>query len=350
MKNHKSAKLVLEDGSEFEGKSFGCNISNDGEVVFNTGMVGYPESLTDPSYAGQILVCTYPLIGNYGVPKGKDKFESDGIKVRGLIVSEYIDEYSHWQAEKSLGEWLKEEKIPAIFGIDTRALTKKLRTKGVMLGQIVINGKKMEKIEDPNLRNLAAEVCIKKPKINGRGKKTVLLLDCGVKENIIRSLVKRGVKVKQVPWNYDFSQEKYDGILLSNGPGDPMMCTTTILNIKKALTENKPIFGICLGNQIMALASGAKTYKLKFGHRAQNQPCLMEGTQRCYLTTQNHGFAVREKTLGNEWKIWFRNANDNTVEGIRHKKKPFMAVQFHPESTPGPEDTEFLFDEFVKQL
>jgi len=345
MKNYKSAKLVLEDGSEFFGKSFGYNGKTDGEVVFNTGMVGYPESLTDPSYTGQILVCTYPLIGSYGVPSDKNSYESDGIKVRGLIVSEYIDEYSHWQADMSLGEWLKKEKVPAILGIDTRTLTKKLRTHGVMLGGI-----NMHKFQDPNKRNLAAEVCTEKPVIKGRGKKTVLLVDCGVKENIVRCLVKRGVRVKQVPWDYDFSKEKYDGILLSNGPGDPTMCTTTIKNIKRALEDNKPIFGICLGNQIMALASGAKTYKLKFGHRAQNQPCILEGTQRCYLTTQNHGFAVREKSLGKDWKIWFRNANDNTVEGIKHKKKPFMAVQFHPESTPGPEDTEFLFDEFVKQL
>lgn len=345
MKKCKQAKLVLEDGSEFFGKSFGHDGNTDGEVVFNTGMVGYPESLTDPSYAGQILVCTYPLMGNYGVPKNKESFESDGIKIRGLVVSEYIDEYSHWDAVMSLGQWLKKERIPAISGIDTRALTKRLREKGVLLGGIGES-----RFQDPNKRNLAAEVCVDKPIMRGRGRKTVLLVDCGVKESIVTCLTRRGVKVKQVPWDYDFQNEKFDGILISNGPGDPMMCTATIENTRKALARNVPIFGICLGNQIMALASGAKTYKLKFGHRAQNQPCLMEGTQKCYLTTQNHGFAVREKTLGKEWKIWFRNANDNTVEGIRHAKKPFMAVQFHPEANPGPEDTEFLFDEFIRLL
>ncbi len=317
----------------------------DGEVVFATGMVGYPEALTDPSFHGQILVLTYPLVGNYGVPKGP--FESSRPWIRGLIVQEYAEQYSHSDAVQSLGEWLTSYGIPALTGVDTRALTKRLREHGVMLGQLVMEGDKpLRSITDPNVRNLVDEVSVKKPVIVGKGKKTIIAVDCGMKENIMRYLVASGFRIKRVPWDYNYMDEPWDGLFLSNGPGDPTMATTTIEYVRQALRGFKPVFGICLGSQLMALAAGAQTYKLKYGHRSQNQPCHEVGTQRCYLTTQNHGFAVRASTVSKSWKVWFVNANDQTVEGIRHTSKPFFSVQFHPESTPGPEDTAFLFQRF----
>ncbi len=355
------ARLVLEDGTTFEGESFGHEKSTSGEVVFNTGMVGYPESLTDPSYSGQILCLTYPLVGNYGVP-GKilennliKNFESHKIQVQGLVVNQYSQQYSHHSAVKSLGEWLIEEKIPAITGIDVRALTKILREKGTMLGKIIIGEKEPETF-DPNRENLVANVSIHKPIVYGSRGKKVLLIDCGAKNNIIHSMLSRNTQLIRVPWDLDFLSDEflhdfdYDGILISNGPGDPKMCTATISNIKKALEKEIPIFGICLGNQLLALASGADTYKLKYGHRGQNQPTYIVGTNRCFITSQNHGFAVNESTLQKGWEPWMRNANDDTNEGIRHKTKPFFSVQFHPEANPGPKDTEFLFDEFLEAL
>jgi carbamoyl-phosphate synthase small subunit len=340
------AKLILADGTEFVGRSFGAPVSTSGEVVFNTSMVGYPEAFTDPSYHGQVLVMTYPIVGNYGVPAGP--FESDGIKIEALIVQYYSEEYSHADATQSLGDWLTSEGIPAIAGIDTRAVTKKLREHGVMLGQIVVGNDAPQKtIADPNARNLVAEVSIAKPKVYGKGKKTVLAVDCGMKENILRNLVSRGLRVKRVPWDYDFTAEDWDGLFISNGPGDPVMADATIRYTREALKLNKPIFGICLGSQILGLAAGAKTYKLKYGHRSQNQPCVDLESGRSYLTTQNHGFAVRETTLPKDWEVWFRNANDDSVEGIRHRTKPYISVQFHPEHHPGPQDCEYLFDLFA---
>ncbi|RJQ33905.1 carbamoyl-phosphate synthase (glutamine-hydrolyzing) small subunit, partial [Candidatus Parcubacteria bacterium] len=283
-------KLILKDGTKFEGKSFGAKKDIAGEVVFNTGMVGYVETLTDPSYAGQILVCTYPLIGNYGVPE-KRLFESEKIQVAGLVVSEYSENYSHESAKQSLGEWLKKSGVPAITGVDTRALTKKLREHGVMLGQLVHSGTG-KKFVDPNKENLVARVSVKKKKVYGKGRPRIIAIDCGMKENIVRSLVSRGATVIRVPWDYNFTKEKYDGLFISNGPGDPVMCSKTIEHIKKAFEIGKPILGICLGNQLLALAAGTRTYKLKYGHRSQNQPCLESGTKRCYITSQNHGYAV----------------------------------------------------------
>lgn len=354
MDQTKRARLVLEDGSIFDGFSFGDDSSISGEVVFNTGMVGYPEALTDPSYKGQILTFTYPLIGNYGVPNADTEnrllkhFESDRVQVAGLVVSEYSDHYSHWNATQSLSVWLTENRIPAITGIDTRALTKKLREKGTMLGKIIID----DDVEfyDPNKDHLVEQVSIKEKKVYGNGSTRILLIDCGVKYNIIRCFLKRDCTVIRVPWNYDFSHEEYDGLFISNGPGDPKFCAPTINNLKTALNGDKPIFGICLGNQLVALAAGADTYKLKYGHRSQNQPCLMSGTKKCYLTSQNHGFAVDSKTLPEGWKVYFENVNDGTCEGIIHKEKPFFTVQFHPEASSGPVDTEFLFDEFLKKV
>jgi len=351
----KESKLILEDGSVFEGYSFGSKKVVNGEVVFNTGMVGYPESLTDPSYRGQMLVLTYPLIGNYGVP-GNEKednvlknFESDRIQVQGLIISDYSDKYSHWNAKKSLSEWMREYNVPGIYGIDTRELTKKLRKKGTMLGKIVYS-KESVSFEDPNKRNLVSEVSVKKPIVYKKGKKKIILVDCGTKNNIIRAFLKRNFTVIRVPWDYNFLNEKVDGIIISNGPGDPKKCRQTIENVKKALSKNTPILGICLGSQILALAAGANTYKLKYGHRSHNQPCIEAGTKRCYITSQNHGYAVDADTLSEDWREWFFNNNDNTNEGIIHISKPFFGTQFHPEASPGPDDTEFLFDLFIRSI
>ncbi len=351
-KNSK-ARIVLEDGSIYHGFSFGFPRSTAGEVVFSTGMVGYPQSLTDPSYAGQILVFTYPLIGNYGI--GDDSadengilcnFESDRIQVKGLVVSECSFDHNHWNAKRSMDEWLKEKRIPAISGIDTRALTIRIRKHGVMLGKIIVNDEETE-FCDPNKENLVNSVSRKRPLELGDGKHRIIVLDCGIKNNILRCLLSRDVSLSVVPWDYDFSREDYDGLFISNGPGDPTMCGPAIEHIKAAMEMGKPAFGICLGNQLLALAAGAKTYKLKYGHRGQNQPCVT-AKNKCYITSQNHGYAVERKSLPREWEELFYNANDNTNEGIRHKRLPFFSVQFHPEGSCGPRDTNYLFDEFVK--
>ena len=342
-----NAKLILKDGEIFEGQSFGYEQPRSGELVFSTGMVGYPESLTDPSYEGQILISTYPIIGSYGVPD-KKYWESSRIHVSGLIVSQYVDTPSHFQSKMTLGEWLKKEKIPALVISDTRYLTQKLRDQGAQLAKIIFN--KDIDFDDSNKKNSVATVSTLRVSKEGKGIKTVVLIDCGVKKNITRSLLTRGIKMITVPWNFDvFSlKEKFDGVIVSNGPGDPKMVDVTIETVKKVLAKKIPLLGICLGNQILALAAGGDTYKMKFGHRGQNQPCVMVGTKHCYLTTQNHGFAINEIPKG--FSPWFINANDNTNEGIIHKKYPFMSVQFHPEATPGPVDTGWVFDYFLKRI
>ena len=341
-------KLFLQNGTTLEGTRFGADVAVSGEVVFNTGMTGYVEGLTDPSYAGQILVCTYPLIGNYGVPKGP-LFESERIQVAGLVVANYSEIYSHREATKSLGAWLKENNVPAITGIDTRALTKRLREEGVMLGQLT-SSEPLDHFADPNEENLVAKVSIKEKRVYGSGRTKIIAIDCGMKENIVRSLARPKVELVRVPWDYDFSSENYDALFISNGPGDPTMCAPTIAQIKIAMQKSKPILGICLGNQLLALAAGANTYKLKYGHRSQNQPCIDTETNRCYITSQNHGFAVDEKSLPADWTVWFSNANDGSNEGIRHKSQPWRSVQFHPEASPGPTDTAWIFDEFLRSL
>lgn len=352
----KQISLVLENGMEFKGYSFGYESPASGEVVFNTAMVGYPESLTDPSYSGQILTVTYPLVGNYGVPENKyingisEFYESEKIQVSGLIISEYSHQYSHWNARKSLSEWLIENKVPGIYGIDTRELTKLIRENGSMKGKIVFNSPDEIDFIDPALENQVAKVSCKEVIRHGYGSKTVVLVDCGVKHNIIRCLLKRDVNIIQVPWNYDFNELEYDGLFISNGPGDPDHCQVTVNNIKKAMLKNKPIFGICMGNQLLAKAGGASTFKLKYGHRSHNQPVVMEGTNKCFITSQNHGYAVDTSTLGEEWETLFTNMNDGTNEGIRHKTKPFFSAQFHPEASSGPTDTEFLFDMFMDYM
>jgi carbamoyl-phosphate synthase small subunit len=368
---NKKAALVLEDGTIFLGNGFGATKKLYGEVVFSTSMVGYPEALTDPSYKGQILSLTYPLVGNYGVP-GNDLdfgvpiyFESDRIQTSGLIIQELCKSPHHWASTRTLDKWLADENIPGISGIDTRRLTKKLRTHGVMLGILKVFEEGEEpnleellnqakKIPDPNLTDLVKEVSVKEPvHYKVEGKKTVVLIDCGVKNSIIRNLLKRGVNVIRVP--YDFSAKEImsynpDGIFISNGPGDPKKCVKTIESVRQ-LVDKMPLMGICLGAQILTLSLGGETYKLKYGHRSQNQPALDLKTNRCYITTQNHGYAIdTECFCKTPLEPWFVNANDKTIEGVRHKSKPVFAVQWHPEASPGPYDTEFLFDIFKKNM
>lgn len=340
-------RLVLKDGSVFEGISFGANKPIAGEVVFSTGMVGYPESLTDPSFTGQILILTYPIVGNYGVP-AKIFWESESIKASGLIVSNYIDTPSHHQSKMTLAGWLKSENISALEISDTRYLTQKIREKGTILGKIVF--KSDIPFHDPNKENLVANMSSKKITEEGRGEKTIVLIDCGAKENIKRQLLSRGIKVITIPWNSDPFKEKlkFDALVISNGPGDPKMADSTIKTIKKMLALEKPILGICLGHQLLALAAGGDTTKLKFGHRSQNQPCILEGSKRCYITSQNHGFTVSKIPSG--FKPWFTNANDGTNEGIINENYPFMSVQFHPEAAPGPTDTDWIFDYFLESV
>lgn len=365
MNQKQKVYLRLANGKIFTGYSFGKYGNSDGEVVFTTGMTGYPESLTDPSYSGQILVFTFPLIGNYGVPKFtmdtsakqlQDGFESGRIQVRGIIISDYSSDYSHFDAASSLDVWLKENGIPGIYGVDTRELTKVLRTTGVMLGSITTQPPEGDlDIIDPNETNLAGMVGVQEPVVyspkNKNPKKKILLIDCGVKNNIIRNFLKRGAEVIRVPIDHDPSKSEFEfnGIFVSNGPGDPKMCKATIENLKRSFDLDVPIFGICLGSQILGLSAGADTYKLKFGHRSQNQPCIEVGGH-CYITSQNHGYAVDTKTLPESWSEWFINNNDGTNEGVQHNAKPFFAVQFHPESSPGPNDTGWLFDKFLDLL
>ncbi|MBP5456503.1 MAG: carbamoyl-phosphate synthase (glutamine-hydrolyzing) large subunit [Paludibacteraceae bacterium] len=357
MHAYRPLNLVLEDGTVFKGKSFGYEKQVAGEVVFSTAMVGYPESLTDPSYSGQILTVTFPLVGNYGVPTEKlDEngistfFESEKIQVTGLIISDFSFQYSHWNAIESLGTWLKQQEIPGIFGIDTRELTKIVREKGALKGKLVFPDEQDIPFINPDDENQVAKVSCKEVVTYGKGKHKVVLVDCGVKNNIIRCLLKRDVTVTRVPWNYDFNQLEYDGLFISNGPGNPALCGEAVEHIRKAMEGNKPIFGICMGNQLLSIAGGAKTYKLKYGHRSHNQPVSMVGSTRSFITSQNHGFAVDNATLGSDWEPLFVNMNDGTNEGIRHKSKPFFSAQFHPEAASGPTDTEFLFDEFVKLM
>ena len=356
----KKVTLVLQDGTQFVGNSFGYDRTVAGEVVFNTAMTGYPESLTDPSYAGQMLVMTYPLVGNYGVPpftmegSGLPTFmESDRIYAQALIVSDYSETYSHWNSCESLGQWLKREKVPAVTGIDTRRLTKVLREQGVMMGRLLFGDDvAAETEEDYGQVNWVERVsCRDVMHYNEGAGRRVVLVDCGVKANIIRCLVNRGVEVVRVPWNYDYTVMNFDGLFLANGPGDPDKCVDAVNILKKQMVQSrKPICGICMGNQLLAKAGGATVYKLKYGHRSHNQPVREVGTNRCYVTSQNHGYAVDAATLGNDWRELFVNMNDGSNEGIRHQTNPWFSSQFHPEACSGPIDTEFMFDRFVEAL
>ena len=362
-----AAKLMLEDGTVFDGIGFGYPSGIAGEVVFNTGMVGYTETLTDPSYRGQILCLTYPLVGNYGVPSYdiKDEyglpkfFESDRIQVKGLLIHDLSDIASHWSCIKTLDQWLYEEKVPGIYNIDTRELTKKLREHGVMMGAIVVSEnainesvlKKMLASAKYEGSNFMPEVSTKGAQEYGdKSKDCVVVLDTGVKYSIIRNIMRTGYRVVRLPWHATYEQTmSYNpkGVVISNGPGDPKVCSSTIKTASKLINTSTPTLGICLGNQILALAGGANTYKLRFGHRGQNKPCVDMRNNQVYVTSQNHGYGIDPKSLAKTgFKVWFSNADDNTVEGFEHKTKPIIAVQFHPEASPGPYDCMFVFDRF----
>lgn len=358
---NRKVTLRLEDGTEFHGTSFGYEKPVAGEVVFNTAMMGYPESLTDPSYAGQLMTLTFPLVGNYGVPpftfeeNGLPTFmESEKIHVRAIIVSDYSREFSHWNGVETLADWLKREKVPGITGIDTRQLTKVLREHGVMMGKILFDDMPDEVPEaDYAGVNFVDQVsCREVIKYNEGAGKKVVLVDCGVKANILRCLIRRGVEVIRVPWNYDFNELEFDGLFLANGPGDPETCEVTVQNIRRFLANPvvRPCMGICMGNQLLSKAAGAKIYKLKYGHRSHNQPVRKVGTETCFITSQNHGYAVDSSSLPADWEPMFVNMNDGSNEGVRHKKNPWFSAQFHPEACSGPVDTEFMFDDFVKLL
>ena len=356
----KNVTLVLEDGTKFHGKSFGYDAPVAGEVVFNTAMMGYPESLTDPSYAGQLMTLTYPLVGNYGVPpfsieenKLATFMESDKIYASAIIVADYSEQYSHWNAVESLADWLKREHVPGITGIDTRQLTKVLREHGVMMGKIIFDDEpdNIPSAEYEGVNWVDRVSCKEIIRYNEGAGKKVVLVDCGVKNNIIRCLINRGVEVIRVPWNYDYTAMDFDGLFLGNGPGDPDMCEDAVNIIRKQMSQSrKPICGICMGNQLLAKAGGATIYKLKYGHRSHNQPVREVRTNRCYVTSQNHGYAVDARTLGNDWRELFVNMNDGSNEGVCHKENPWFTSQFHPEACSGPIDTEFMFDRFINSL
>ncbi len=356
----RNVTLVLQDGTKFHGKSFGYDAPVAGEVVFNTAMMGYPESLTDPSYAGQLVTLTFPLVGNYGVPpftfgaEGLPTFmESDHIHASAIIVSDYSEQYSHWNANESLAEWLKREQVPGITGIDTRELTKVLREHGVMMGQIIFDDDptNIPQAQYEGVNFVDRVSCKEIIRYNEGAGKRVVLVDCGVKANIIRNLIERGLEVVRVPWNYDYTGMDFDGLFLGNGPGDPDLCQDAVNILRQQMNKSrKPICGICMGNQLMAKAGGANIYKLKYGHRSHNQPVRMVDTDKCYITSQNHGYAVDASTLDKDWSELFVNMNDGSNEGVRHNTNPWFTSQFHPEACSGPVDTLFMFDLFVEKL
>lgn len=368
---NKFGMLILEDGTIFEGMGFGYSTVTFGEAVFNTGMTGYIEALTDPSYSGQILTLTYPLVGNYGVPNPAEKdadgirknLESEMIQVRGLVVHELSITASHWNMAMTLDEWLYNEKIPGISGIDTRELTIKLRTSGVMMAALVVSDtpinvsevkKKLESAKKYNDEEFMNTVSIKEPQTFGTESESIVVIDTGVKNSILRNVRSLGYKVIKVPWNYSLEKIlSYNpkGVIFSNGPGDPIKCAETMKTAKQAIEKNIPTLGICLGAQILGLAGGASTYKLKYGHRGQNKSCIDLDNNQVYVTSQNHGYCIDPDSLKNtDFKLWFTNTDDKTVEGIKHKKNKIIAVQFHPEASPGPFDCMFIFEELKKLI
>ena len=352
------AKLVLADGVVVRGRAFGAAESAAGELVFNTSMVGYPEAMTDPSYCKQILMFTYPMIGNYGLPpRRRDRwglplgYESERCRVAGVVVQEAWSGPGHPECPLTLESWLAEQGVVGIEGVDTRALTQRLRARGTMPAKIVVEGRPEPDLFDPMKEILAREVCAEETRTYGdEGGLPVLLVDCGVKVSMIRALLERGARVTVAPYHADWASLAAGSaaVVLSNGPGDPALLDDLVGKVSALLDADKPVFGICLGNQILALAAGFETYKLPYGHRASNQPAVDVETGRCYITSQNHGYAVSADDVPEGWRVWFTNANDSTVEGVRHLERPFRGVQFHPEANPGPTDTGFLFDEFLE--
>ncbi len=366
----KHGKLIFDDGTVLDGEGFGFSTTVFGEIVFNTGMVGYTEALTDPSYNGQILTLTYPLVGNYGVPDPSIKdddgipkfFESDKMQIRGLVVHELSLTASHWNLSMTLDEWMHNEKVPGISGIDTRELTKKLRTGGVMMAALVVSDSEID-VEQVKKELAAAThydseqfmdiVSTKEEQIFGDGEKSVVVIDTGAKNAILRNVRELGYKAILVPWNTSYEKiMSYNpkGVVLSSGPGDPQKCPNTIDTTKKLIKNNIPTLGICLGAQIIGIAGNTETYKLKYGHRGQNKPCVNLENNQVYVTSQNHGYGITPESLEkSDFNLWFTNADDKTVEGIKHKKQNCIAVQFHPEASPGPFDCKFIFEE-LKQL
>jgi carbamoyl-phosphate synthase small subunit len=365
------AVLLLEDGTLFLGKGFGAEATVVGEIVFNTGMVGYPESMTDPSYAGQVLCFTYPLIGNYGVPSGEEKdvfglpryFESAGIKVSGLVVQEHCQRPSHWASVQSLSGWMDDQGVPGIEGVDTRALVSTIRERGVMMcalanGPGVTSRRELKRLLENAARydsvDFVQRVSVKKPETFGVSDKKVVLIDCGAKESIIRNMLGRGYAVVRMPFDSSYADVMKHGpagVIVSNGPGDPRLCVETVKTTARLVDSDVPVLGICLGEQVLGMSQGAETYKLKYGHRGQNKPVVDLVSGRGYVTSQNHGYAVDPKTLSKtELRPWFINADDKSVEGLVHGSKPCIAVQFHPEAAPGPYDTEFVFDKFTEMI
>ncbi|KAI8905837.1 class I glutamine amidotransferase-like protein [Gorgonomyces haynaldii] len=360
-----SGQLKIKNGPQFKAKSFGAPVSVSGELVFTTSLVGYTESMTDPSYHGQILCFTQPLIGNYGVPsKILDQFglykhfESGKIQVKGIVVNDYATKYSHWNAVQSLAEWCQSENIPAFSHVDTRAIVSFLRDKGTTLAQMTVEDQQDVPVPDYQLTNMVARVSPKEIQVYNAGAPIkIALLNFGAKENIIRCLAKQGCEVTSFPWNTDLVpyMDSFDGVFLSNGPGDPANVTEAVQNVRRVLESemNKkiptPIFGICMGHQLLGLAAGFSSYKLPFGNRGHNQPCLDLIKGGCVMTSQNHGYCLDDSKLPEGWIPFFRNANDKSNEGICHATKPFASVQFHPEAMGGPEDTQYLFEDFVRQ-
>jgi len=362
----KHGKLIFDDGTVLDGKGFGYSTTVFGEIVFNTGMVGYTEALTDPSYNGQILTLTYPLVGNYGVPDPEIKdmdgipkfFESDRIQIRGLVVHELSLTASHWNLSMTLDDWMYNEKVPGISGIDTREITKKLRSSGVMMAALVVSDseidvdkikKELSEATHYDSEQFMDSVSTKEEKVYGHENETVVVIDTGAKNAILRNVREIGYKAILLPWNTSYDKiMSYNpkGVVLSSGPGDPQKCPDTIDTAKKLIENNIPTLGICLGAQIIGIAGNTETYKLKYGHRGQNKPCVNLENNQVYVTSQNHGYGIKPESLEkSEFNLWFTNADDKTVEGIKHKTKNCIAVQFHPEAAPGPYDCKFVFEE-----